>query len=144
METTMTNGFSTGDPTGTLRAVSLIGTLALLFCFGIGFNWLVGWLKVKRPLFPASILVVMGVIVTCLGAWLLDHVAGWGVLVSDLAAFAASGLAMIAGDLWRSTAAAEESARDLRRRAEYNYRLGKLFAEVDNVDETPAVAEEGE
>lgn len=138
------NGFVTGDPTGTLRVVATISIMIVLFCFGMGFNWLVGWLKVKRPLFPSSILVVFGVIVTCLGAWLLSLTAGWNVLVSDLAAFAASGLAMITGDLWRTTAAAEESARQARRRAEYNYRLGKLFAEVDNADETPALAEEGE
>lgn len=134
------NGMAAGTDTGTLGAIAVGGIYVGLFAFGILFNLAVAWLHKRRPTFPNSILVVFGVLVTLAGGALLQPVTGWHYLIVSLTTFAASGLAMVAGDLWRATELPSAAAQHSREQAEVNMRL----AQVTYGNQAATVAPEGE
>lgn len=83
----------------------LLFDLALLVCFGFGFNALVAWVNRKRA-WPVSFSVVIGVAVTLLvptATFLHTRLAMWQAGLVYLVCFAASGIPMIFGNVQRQT-----------------------------------------
>ena len=72
--------------------------LAGLFIFGLGFNWLIAWSERHHVLDGyTAFAVVLGTLVTLGGIALINLTAA----VIALACFAASGLPMLAGSVYR-------------------------------------------
>jgi biotin transporter BioY len=85
---------------------TVIAILIALFCFGWAYNSVINSLG-KRTEGYLSLLVAGGVLITLGGVALLD----WQAAALCLAAFAASGVPMIVGDIWRTTQAREKRER---------------------------------
>lgn len=97
----------TGMSLGTAPDGLLIGMVAVaLLLFGVLFNQLVQWLG-RRHAGYTSLLVVVGVLVTLIGVAVID----WRAAVLTLGAFAASGLPMVVGDIWRAIVAREAALK---------------------------------
>ena len=83
-----------------MRPELVIAVYAALTVFGILYNALVGWLEREMSDHGyTAFLVVGGVIVTLAGATILI---GWQSAFLTGLCFAASGLPMIVGSMWRS------------------------------------------
>jgi hypothetical protein len=85
-------------------------TAVFLFGFGIGYNWLV--LQVSRKGYSEGytwLLVVVGVAVTVAAA---GFTIGWTAVLLLLIYFAASGLPMALGDIWRKVQAEAVERRE--------------------------------
>ena len=83
----------------------LMVCLLALFLFGWGFNAFVGWVN-KRKVWPVSFSVVIGVLVTLLVptvTFLHESLTMWQAGLVYLACFTASGIPMIAGNVYRQT-----------------------------------------
>lgn len=84
-----------------LGAVAVTGVV--LLAFGGAFNWLVGQLSRRGHTDGYTwLLVVIGVLVTVVAA---GFTIGWPAVILLGVYFAASGLPMAAGDIWRHVAA---------------------------------------
>lgn len=91
----------------------LLFDLALLVCFGFGFNALVAWVNRKRA-WPVSFSVVIGVAVTLLvptATFLHTRLAMWQAGLVYLVCFAASGIPMIFGNVQRQTNKSHKARR---------------------------------
>lgn len=94
-----------------------IGVMVLtgLLLFGFGYNWLVGWMERNGYLGYTAFLVVGGSAVTIGGAVLLIGLDS-GLMV--FLCFAASGLPMTLGSMWRHARRnqeEEQTAREIAR-----------------------------
>ncbi len=88
------------------NGIKLFLVMTGLFIFGTGYNELVAWLeKNKHDRGYTAFLVVGGVVATLMGLWVLE---GAGVFLSGLALFAASGLPMVIGSMYRSSKARQD------------------------------------
>lgn len=88
----------------------LIGAVLFgLLMFGIAFNALVHALGARKDGYT-SLLVVAGVIVTQIGVALIC----WQAALVSMAAFSASGLPMVIGEVYRSMRKREEILASLR------------------------------
>lgn len=98
-------GTSFGNDLGAIAA-----TAVFLFAFGIGFNWLV--LQLSRRGYSDGytwLLVVVGVAVTVIAA---GFTIGWTAVLLLFVYFAASGLPMALGDIWRKVQAEAVERRE--------------------------------
>jgi hypothetical protein len=84
--------------------------LVALFWFGVAYNAWVGDLRERKEGYTA-LLVVVGVIVTLLGAALIN----WQAALIVFACFAASGLPMVLGDIQRTIKLREDAIQRIRR-----------------------------
>jgi hypothetical protein len=87
----------------------IVTVLFALLMFGLAYNGLVSWLGERKDGYTA-LLVVGGVLVTLAGVALID----WQAAVITLAAFAASGIPMILGDIARTISKRERALRMMR------------------------------
>lgn len=99
-------------------------TLICLFVFGLAFNQIIDWMH-KRGLNEGYtwLEVVLGTAVTVIAS---GFTLGWSVVVVMFAYFAASGLFMAGGDIWRHMKAREN---------ENFWRLGRKPHVSDLVDD---------
>lgn len=95
-------------PDGLLMGVVMVA----LLLFGVLFNQLVQWLG-RRHAGYTSLLVVVGVLITLIGVAVID----WRAAVLSLGGFAASGLPMVVGDIWRAIVAREAALKTQRDQA---------------------------
>lgn len=135
------NGQLAGIPGGTPGAIAVGGVLVALLAFGLIYNWAVGKVKRRRPNFPSSILVVIGVIVTSIGVAFLDLLTTWPALMINAVAFTFAGGPMIIGDVWRTTEQDEQQAKQARQKTRRLAKKARKLAEADDGDETPTLPE---
>lgn len=83
--------------------------LFALGMFGLAYNALIHWLGNRKAGY-VSLLVVGGVLVTLLGIAMVS----WQAAVIGLAAFSASGLPMVIGDIYRAISAREQAVKEQR------------------------------
>ena len=92
------------------RYFSLI--LAALFIFGVLYNLVIGWMERHGYIEGyVAVAVILGVLVTLAGVAMVDPLSA----ALCLAAFAASGLPMAGGSIWRHMKA-RKADRDAMRR----------------------------
>ena len=105
------------------RNRNLIGVLAALFGFGLGYNSLVAWLeRTKRHEGYMSIMVIIGTAVTIAASAILN---GTQATLYTLACFAASGAPMALGSMWR------HAQRRTRRQTDLTERIHRTNGQVN-------------